>query len=258
VLLRHPGQPITLRQILSHTSGLPFSSAMEQPTLDGLPLTTAVRSYAMTHLQFEPGSRYQYSNSGINTAGRIIELVSGLAYEDFLQQRLFDPLGMKDTTFWPTKAQQKRLVKTYTPNDAKNDLQETAICQLHYPLDDRAVRFPMPAGGLFSTAEDCARFCRMLLRDGELEGRRYLSRGAVAEMTKRQTAPGLPDSYGLGCAVGAGCFGHGGACATNMTIDVSRGLVKVWMVQHTGFPGNGADAEGAFNRAADARAEKRL
>jgi CubicO group peptidase (beta-lactamase class C family) len=114
VLLKHPAQPITVRHILTHTSGLPFASPLEQPTLDLYPLSARVHSYAMLPLEFEPGSRYQYSNEGINTAGRMIEVVSGMSYEDFLQQRLFDPLGMTDTTFWPSAAQAKRLAKTYT------------------------------------------------------------------------------------------------------------------------------------------------
>src|SRR6187431_3084199 len=100
MLLRKPAHPITVREVLSHMSGLPFSAAIEKPTLDGLPLAAAVRSYAMSPLQTEPGTAYQYSNAGINTAARIIEVVSGMKYEDFMQQRLFDPLGMKDTTFW--------------------------------------------------------------------------------------------------------------------------------------------------------------
>ena len=107
ILLKKPKHPITVRNILSHTSGLPFKSALEQPTLDLLPLRVAVRSYAMTPLQFEPGSKYQYSNAGINTAGRIIEVVSGMPYEEFLDKRLFEPLGMKDTTFWPNEEQQR-------------------------------------------------------------------------------------------------------------------------------------------------------
>ena len=99
VLLKHPKRPVTLRDLLRHTSGMPFASALERPTLDMLPLRVAVGSYALTPLQYEPGSKYQYSNAGINTAGRIIEVVSGIPYEEFLQKRLFDPLGMRDTTF---------------------------------------------------------------------------------------------------------------------------------------------------------------
>ncbi len=120
VLLKRPKQPITVRDVLSHTSGLPFRSAMEEPTLDGLPLRDAVKSYAMTPLKFEPGTKYEYSNAGINTAGRIIEVVSGMPYEDFLDKRLFGPLGMKDTTFWPNEEQLGRLAKSYRPTSRQD------------------------------------------------------------------------------------------------------------------------------------------
>ncbi|MBI5396905.1 MAG: beta-lactamase family protein, partial [Verrucomicrobia bacterium] len=109
VLLKKPKHPITVKNVLSHTSGLPFKSALEQPTLDLFPLAVRVAGYAMTPLQFDPDTKYQYSNAGINTAGRIIEVVSGMKYEEFLDQRLFRPLGMKDTTFWPGATQLKRL-----------------------------------------------------------------------------------------------------------------------------------------------------
>ena len=137
MLLRRPKHPITVRRILSHTSGMPFKSAMEEPTLDLLPLRVRARSYAMTPLQFEPGSKYQYSNAGINTAGRIIEVVSGIPYAEFLQTRLFEPLGMKDTTFWPDHGQLARLAKSYKPNPTKSDLEEITVTQLRYPLDDQ-------------------------------------------------------------------------------------------------------------------------
>ncbi|MBI1839635.1 MAG: beta-lactamase family protein, partial [Verrucomicrobia bacterium] len=135
VLLKKPRHPILVRNILSHTSGLPFKTAIEEPTLDLFPLALRVRSYAMTPLQFEPDSKYQYSNAGINTAGRIIEVVSGMPYEKFLETRIFNPLGMKDTTFWPTKSQIRRLAKAYKPNAKKDGLEEVPIGQLHYPLN---------------------------------------------------------------------------------------------------------------------------
>jgi CubicO group peptidase (beta-lactamase class C family) len=250
VLLRKPGHPITVREILSHTSGLPFSSPLEQPTLDGLPLRDAVRSYAMVPLQFPPGTKYQYSNAGINTAGRIIEVVSGMPYEQFMEERLFKPLGMKDTTFWPSAKQVKRLAKSYKPAQGKTGLEEMLVTQLRYPLSDRVHRFPMPAGGLFSTASDAAQFCRMILNGGVCEGKRLLSKEAVRQLTSRQTAPDIKDSYGLGFAVGTDWCGHGGAYATNMQIDRRRGLVLVWMVQHNGFPGDGAKSQDAFKQAA--------
>jgi CubicO group peptidase (beta-lactamase class C family) len=246
VLLHKPAHPITIREVLSHMSGLPFKSAIEEPTLDGLPLATAVRSYAMTPLQTEPGTHYQYSNAGINTAARILDVVSGMKYEDFMQQRLFKPLGMTDTTFWPTKEQMHRIAKSYGPNAAESNLVEISIGQLIYPLTDRIHRYPMPAGGLFSTAKDTALFCRMLLNGGELNGRRYLSKAAFQELTKRQTPESVKESYGFGLAVGADWFGHGGAFATNMEIRPAKGLVIIWMVQHSGFPGDGANAQGVF------------
>ncbi len=245
VLLRKPAHPITIREVLSHTSGLPYKSVAEEPTLDGLPLEAAVRTYAMTPLQTEPGTHYQYSNAGINTAARVLEVVSGLPYEKFMQQRLFEPLGMTDTTFWPNEEQVKRLAKSYRPA-ANTHLDAFPISQLIYPLTDRARRFPMPAGGLFSTAEDTARFCQMLLNGGEFNGKRYISQPSLQELTKRQTPSSIKESYGLGFSVGNNTFGHGGAHATNMEIDTDKGLVLVWMVQHGGFPGDGAKAQGEF------------
>jgi CubicO group peptidase (beta-lactamase class C family) len=251
-LLKRPAKPITVRHLLSHTSGMPFKSAMEEPTLDGLPLAKDVRSYAMTPLQSEPGTKYAYSNAGINTAGRIIEVVSKMPYEDFLQKRLFEPLGMKDTTFWPTDAQAARLAKAYKPGPDKKLLVETPVTQLAYPLTERCRRFPMPAGGLFSTAADVAAFGRMLLNGGTLGGERILSPEAVKEMTTRQTPAEVKESYGLGLSVGTGTFGHGGAYSTDMQVDTKRGLVFVWMVQHAGFPGEGGKAKGEFLEAAGA------
>ena len=193
VTYRKPDHPITIRETLCHVSGLPFKSAAEEPTLDGLPLAEAVRSYAKTPLATEPGTHYQYSNAGINTAARVLEVVSGMKYEDFMQKRLFDPLGMKDTTFWPSQEQIGRLAKSYRPTADKTDLEEFPIGQLLQPLADREHRFPMPAGGLFSTAKDTATFCQMLLNGGELHGHRYLSEAAFRELTTRQTPESVPE-----------------------------------------------------------------
>ena len=251
ILLKRPHRVITVRDVLNHTSGMPFQSKLEHPTLDGMFLKDAVRSYAITPLLFEPGSKYQYSNAGINTAGRIIEVVSGMSYEDFMDRRLFGPLGMKDTTFWPNEVQLSRLAKAYKPNADKNGLEETTISQLTYPLNDRK-RQPMPAGGLFSTAADVARLCQMVLNRGEFQGKRILSEEAVATMTRKQTAEGLT-GYGLGWSTGGDSFGHGGALSTNMTIDTKRGLITVFLVQHAGFPGDGGKSHGLFKKAAEER-----
>ena len=217
VLLKKPAHPITVKNVLSHTSGLPFSSPIEKPTLDRLPLADRVNSYAMLPLDFEPDSKYQYSNAGINTAARIIEVVSGQRFEQFLDERLFGPLGMKDTTFWPSDEQVARLAKSYKPGAGNKGLAETTIGQVQYPLTDRADRYPMPAGGLFSTAADLSRFYQMILNGGELSGRRYLSEAAVKQMTTRQTPANLPTSYGFGFQTGGNTIGHGGAIRRTAT-----------------------------------------
>jgi CubicO group peptidase (beta-lactamase class C family) len=249
-LLKKPSHPITVKNILSHTSGLPFSSGIEKPTLDRFPLADRVNSYAMQPLDFDPDTKYQYSNAGINTAARIIEVVSGQRFEQFLDERLFGPLGMKDTTFWPSDEQVARLAKSYKPGQGNKGLAETTITQVYYPLTDRTERYPMPAGGLFSTAADLARFYQMVLNNGEASGRRILSEAAVKQMTSRQTRENLRNSYGFGFQTNGNAIGHGGAYSTNSHIEKDRGLILIWLVQHAGFPGDGKTAQETFRRAA--------
>jgi len=252
-LLKPPSRPITVEDVLSHTSGLPFMSRVEHK-IDTYPLSAAALSYALTPLKSEPGSKYDYSNAGINTVGRIIEVVSGLPYEEFMQRRLLRPLGMKDTTFWPTESQLKRLAKSYKPNASKDGLEETTVSQLTYPLSSRT-RCPSPAGGYFSTAQDLSVFCRMILNGGVYKAKRYLSEAAVTEMTTTHTADLLRkngDGYGLGWSISSrprngtdlehtGAFGHGGAYSTDMRIDMQDQLITVFLVQHAGYPGADGD-----------------
>ena len=250
VLLKRSSHPITVREILSHASGLPFLSAIET-RIDTHPLREAVISYALSPLKSQPGTQFSYSNAGINTAGRIVEVVSGMPYEQFMQSRLFRPLGMKDTTFWPTKKQLQRLAKSYQSNAAKTDLEETTVSQLTYPLDNRS-RGVSPAGGYFSTAHDMGRFCQMILNGGTLEGKRYVSEAAIEQMSRKQTGPTLSAGYGLGWFTGEGKFGHGGAYATQMNLDPHRNLIAIFLVQQSGsFPNDGDKAFPSFTRAAE-------
>jgi CubicO group peptidase (beta-lactamase class C family) len=247
VVLRRPKHPITVKNVLSHTSGLPFRSPIEEPTLDLFPLAVRVRSYALLPLEFEPDSKYQYSNAGINTAGRIVEVVARMPFEAFLDQRLFRPLGMKDTTFWPKGEQLQRLAKSYKPSADGKDLEETTIGQLKYPLDDPQ-RQPMPAGGLFSTAADLSLFYRMIAGNGTFAGRKYLSAHAIGEMTRKQTGD-LPTPYGFGFSTGGGHVGHGGAYSTNSDLDRQRQLITIFLVQHAGWSKEGQRVFGAFQQA---------
>lgn len=250
MLLRKAARPITIRQVLSHTSGLPFRSSIEEPTLDTLPLATAVRSYATTPLLTEPGTAYHYSSAGTNTAARVLEVVSKMPYEQFLQQRLLAPLGMKDTTFWPNQEQLSRLAKSYRADASRTRLIEAPIDQLRYPLGDRERRFPIPGGGLFSTAQDTAIFCQMLLNRGSFRGRRYLSEASFRELTRRQTPPSMTESYGLGLAVDGNSFGHSGRYITHMEVHPDNGIALVWMVQNAGFAGEVLRAQDVFLKAA--------
>lgn len=247
-LLKRPCRPITIRDVLNHTSGMAYCSLME-PRIDALWPSVAMASYVMTPLQSEPGTKYRYSNMGINTAGRIIEVVSGMPFADFLDKRLLKPLGMKDTTFWPSKKQLTRLAKVYKPNAANNGLEEGCIGHLTPPFHDRT-RAPVPAGGLFSTATDMAQYCRMVLNGGLLDGKRYLSKSAVAQMTRKQTADSVPEEYGVGWSTSNGVTGHGGALATNMSIDTSKGLIYIFLVQHAGFPADGGNSGAIFQKVA--------
>lgn len=252
-LLTRPVHPITVRNLLNHTSGLPYGSALEGTALDALPLAVAVGSYAMTPLNFEPDSQYSYANAGLNTAGRIVEVASGVPYADFLRTRLLEPLGLRDTTFWPEAGQIARLATVYGQAAAGDPLREFPINVLRTPFDDRQNRYAVPAAGLFSTAGDCARFCRMILRGGELDGRRYLSEAAVTQMTGRQTPEKLPVSYGFGWSVEGRRCGHSGAYETDMGMDRERGLVYVFMVQHAGYKADAERCKEAFWQAANAR-----
>jgi hexosaminidase len=228
--------PILVREILSHTSGLPFrSTAQPVPgALDMLPLKDQVRSFAADPLIFQPDTDYRYSNEGLDTAARIIEVVSGEPYERFMQERLFDPLGMKDTTFWPNEEQIARLAQSYKLDLQTQDLLKVDIDQLTYPLNDHQRRFPMPAGGVFSTADDLAKFCRMILNGGELDGHRYISLSSLHVMTSTENRGLGKTEYGFGWAIEKDGFGHGGAYKNDIDIDTATGRALVFMVQQDG------------------------
>jgi CubicO group peptidase (beta-lactamase class C family) len=156
---------------------------------------------------------------------------------------------MTDTTFWPTSDQVRRLAKTYKPNELSNALEETTTQFLRYPLDDRK-RTAMAAGGLFSTASDVVKFCRMYLNNGALDGVRYLSEDSIRELTHGRKMENLDVGMGLCWYVDATSYSHGGALSTNMSVYPDADRALVFLVQHIGFPNNGAEALGAFKKAA--------
>lgn len=242
-LLHKPKAPITILQCLNHTSGLstnyPFTSLVDTPSM-----RERVLAAALIPLQFEPDSQFAYGNGGYETAGRIIEVVSGMSYGEFMEKRLFKPLGMSQTRFVPTKGQVERLAKLYTPNEQFTKLTETPL-PVSYPLTDPS-RVPFAAGGLFSDAKDVAKYCQMVLNGGAYKGMRYLSEQATGKMTTTTTGRLLNDGvaengYGLGWNTGqyfdssaplsTKPFAHSGAFRTDMYIDPANELIFIFMVQ---------------------------
>jgi CubicO group peptidase (beta-lactamase class C family) len=245
---------LTLRHFLTHTSGMPEATTGQRKTAHSL--ADMIPFYGGKPLEFEPGTKWQYCQSGIISLGRIVEIVSGQSFPAFLQKRLFDPLSMKDTTFYLSSEQYSRLAKTY--RRTKATLEEVPFdLNGHLPTDHDG--YPAPNGGLFPSAPDYATFCRMILNQGALDGKQYLRPESVKLMTTLQTGdlktgftPG--NGWGLGwCVVrqpqgitamlSPGTFGHGGAYGTQAWIDPVRQVVYVLMYQRSNFPTNADDTE---------------
>jgi CubicO group peptidase (beta-lactamase class C family) len=264
---------LTITQILSHTSGLGEAAgpaALEARTLaDLVPLWLAAR------MQFEPGAQWKYCQSGINLAGRIVEVVSGKPFDVFVRERIFDPLGMKDTTFYPDEAQRARIATAYARKKETGAL-EPASARAEF---GRPGRPPLGNAGLFCSAGDYARFCQMLLGGGVRDGKRVLSTKAVKALSSPVTGDlptgffqnetfgqhGANYGWGIGTCVlksphaGAaevlspGSFGHGGAWGTQAWIDPVKGVAYILMVQRANFPNSDAsEVRVAFQRAAAA------
>src|SRR3954469_7874188 len=267
------GKPanLTITQILTHTSGLgeaPMPAAAQAKTLAEL-----VPLWLAAPMQYEPGEKWKYTQSGINAAARVVEVISGQTFDVFVQERIFDPLGMRDTTFYPTDAQRARLATAYAKNATTGTLEAVPPREDFGPRN----RPPQGNGGLYSTAPDYARFARMLLNGGTLDGRRYLSPAAMTLLTSPQTGD-LPTgffqtdawgnrgaNYGWGIAtcilktphdgvasmLSPGSYGHGGAWGTQAWIDPVKGVAYILMIQRSGLPNSdGSDVRLAFQQAA--------
>jgi CubicO group peptidase (beta-lactamase class C family) len=256
-------RPITIRDLLRHTSGLTYGVFgdtlvdREYRKAKGLMdqnLASFVTGIAQLPLLFEPGTRWNYSLS-VDVLGRLVEVLSGKSFEQFLQERIFTPLGMRDTGFYVPASKKDRLAKLYiTTKEGK--LQPAAVCATWQECLDK---FPTAAlsylepptlqsggGGLVSTAYDYLRFCQMLLNQGQYNGKRLLSRKTVQLMSSDNlgTIPGLGPGvgFGLGFAVSkapgeAGMMGSpgeynwGGAAGTKFWIDPQEELIGIFMIQ---------------------------
>ncbi len=256
---------VTLLQMLTHTSGMGEGDL----PVGASSLAELVPAWSAADMLFAPGERWSYCQSGINACCRVVEVVSGLPFDEFLQQRLFGPLGMVDTTFYPSAEQLTRLAAMYTRTEAGK--LETAPEPSSAARGDKTP--PLGNGGLFSTAPDYARFARMLLSGGRIDGVTYLSSGAVAQMSQPATPLDMPcgfmPGFGLNYGWGAGCcvlkkshpgpgesilpgtFGHGGAWGTQCWIDPAAGAAYLLFVQRNNFGASTSDRPGLRQQNAD-------
>ncbi len=256
-------RPITVLDLLTHTGGLvsgPISTAAAAPVMDrhraeGI---KALEDLAAVPLEFQPGTRWQYSGlAGFELVARIVEIAAKQRFGDFMQQRICAPLGMKDTTFWPTDAQRARLATLYVMGD-KGMVVNPDPDRLNTPMLDSG------GGGLITSIESYARFAMMLANGGELEGVRILSPASVRLMGSRvipETLPGRQpgEGYGLGVRtitdaaarhtlLGNGSFGWSGAYGTHFWVDPARKLTAILFVQTPSQPRT-ADFETAVMQA---------
>jgi CubicO group peptidase (beta-lactamase class C family) len=254
---------VTIRQLLMHTSGM--GEISNEDARKATTLAALMPVYAARPVGFEPGSKWQYCQSSLNTAARVVEVVSGMPFAEFLEKRFFGPLGMKDTTFYLSDAQAARLAKSYKKTGDK--LEESELFILLGKSPTSRDRFPAANGGLFSTAADYARFCQMILNGGELDGKKYLKPESVKLMTSIQSGDlktGFTEGNGWGIgwcvvrkpqgpseALSPGSHGHGGAYGTQAWIDPEKKRIYLLMVQRANFPNaDASDVRRAFQAAA--------
>lgn len=226
-----------IRELMTHTSGLDSEGALfDHDTFFDESLATVVAGYATTPLAYEPGTRQVYSSPGFDTLGRIIEVVSGRSFESFMEQRLFGPLGMRDTGFFVAPEKQARVPSHYWHVDGV--LSERALT---VSWSDR--RFPAPAFGLHATAADLGALMQMMLNGGTHDGHRILSEAAVGAMTGNQVRADSLPARGFGWTVAGGgtpdleislasgrIFGHGGATGPVVWADPERDLAGVLLI----------------------------
>ena len=268
---------ITVRDLFRHTSGLDYTGPKDESgetaykKLDmngGAPLAPfdlaeAVRRLATAPLNDEPGTVFRYGYS-IDVLGRLVEVWSGKPLDQFFEERIFRPLGMKDTGFFVPEEKWNRLAVLYTPKKGGGIEPSTAPAQENFKKKPTLL---LGGAGSVSTLDDYARFVSMLLNDGELEGVRILGRKSVELMRSDHLgtlarAGGVPsEGYGFGLTfavnlgpgksanVGSeGEYNWGGAAGTSFWIDPKEHLVGVFLVNV--LPSSDVVAAGQFKRMA--------
>jgi len=240
---------VTIRDLLTHVSGL-ASGPMSNDSIRSAGLTRKptdtladfIPRLGKSLLEFQPGSRWTYSpQAGFDTLGRIVEITSGQPFDQFVRQRVFDPLGIRDALFYPTPELEARMVTPYQL-DPKGKMVKNPN-----PGGMQSKVYFMGSGGLVTTAEEYAKFAQMLVNGGELNGKRLLSPRTVAYMASVHASDTLPgrvpgEGFGLsvrvvrsavasGSRVSDGSFGWSGAYGTHFWVDPKEDLIAIMMIQ---------------------------
>ena len=257
--LRAPPRPITIRDLMTHTSGVsgPHGALSGLYQKMDVTLADAVKAYAKDPLEFDPGTKWMYSNPGIATLGRLIEVAADMPYEQFLATRIFAPLGMKDSFIFPPADKTGRIATVYVSKDGQLVPGGPSMLGGDSKKFRPGAKYSAPEFGLYSTASDLFAFYQMMLSNGTYNGKRLLSKAAVDVMTMPHTGdlkaghlPGtgfgltwevVKEPMGLMTLLSPGTFGHGGAFGTHGWIDRQKDVVGVFLVQRSSN-----DAKNAF------------
>jgi CubicO group peptidase (beta-lactamase class C family) len=234
---------VTVHDLLRHTSGFTYgffgnSEVDKRYKSAGILVTdrtleNTVKKLSQIPLMHQPGTRWHYSVS-TDVLGRVIEVASGQSLAEFLQKRIFEPLGMEDTFFTVPQKKLPRLAQMYAP-DGSGGLKPAHPVQ-SYRFVNSSNRFYSGGGGLCSTASDYLAFCRMLLNEGKLGSARILRPETVRSMRTNQLDDGVQRSpgfqFGLGFRIDRdGTYSWGGAAGTRFWIDPKNKLITIYMVQ---------------------------
>ena len=238
---------LTIRMVMNHTGGFPFEICAKQGNIKGggwsggAPIRQTAAIAAACPLLFEPGTKVQYSNTGIDIGAAVVEVVTGQPWDVFLRERVLIPLGMHSTSFRPTDKQLETQVEMYDcvkDGPAKyrrqNNMQQRPYNGSHV--------FPSAGAGLWTTANDQLKFYKMLMNLGVGDnGARILKEETVRELLAKSTRPKGMGGYSLGLSAPEvdredSWFGHGGAWGTNCMVNWHRRELKLWVVQLCGQP----------------------
>ena len=234
---------LTVRMVMNHTGGFPFEIPAKQHFIPGggwsggMPIRSVAATAAAQPLLFQPGTKTQYSNTGIDIGAAVVQTVSGMPWDRFLKERVLDPLGMTETRFKPTKEQIDAHFEMYDCHEGAPATYRVQNDWEQRPYDGDHV-FPSAGAGLWTTARDQLKFYRMIMNGGVGDnGVRILREETVRDLLATSSRPAGMGGYSLGLNVAKdGWVGHGGAFGTNCMVDIGRKRLKLWVVQLGGSP----------------------